>query len=134
MSKGTWDKPDFKPDPEVDKAAIELRARLETEGHMTEWSIRDYPVRPGYDRDSIQAYCVKDPRWQEVRLSMKGKATHEKLAILRNWWISELGNKTVVPGIKTEKQWRVEIQVGNYLGALVRGGQLDKQKRIRRYL
>lgn len=120
MSKGTWDKPDFKPDPEVDKAAIELRARLEAEGHMTEWPIRDYPVRPGYDRDSIQVHCVRNKKWQEFRLSLKGLDTHEKLAKLKEWW-------DVSPDINI-----VKVQVGNYLGALRRGGQLDDKNRVRR--
>lgn len=124
MSKGTWDKPDYKPDPEVDKEAIGLRARLETEGYMTEWPIRDYPVRPGYDRDSIQAYCVRNKKWQDFRLSLKGLDTHEKLAKLKEWWDSSAAAGTDINIVK--------VQVGNYLGALRRGGQLDDKNRVRR--
>lgn len=128
-----WGKPDFDTNEVIDYDALHKRIKAEDSNAMIAWPIREYPVRPGYSRDLVQLYCVQHKRWQEVRLSMKGKATHEKLAILRNWWDSELKGVTFTVGVKHEKQYAVEIQVGNYLGALRRGGQLDERNRVRRY-
>jgi hypothetical protein len=55
---------------------------------------------------------------------MKGRPTHIKLAMLEEWWVAHLG----------DTRWSVECQVGNYLGALRRGGQLDENNQIRKYL
>ncbi len=132
-----WGKPDFDESEEatIDYEALHRRIKAEDSDALIQWPIREYPVRPGYARDLVQAYCVRHKRWQEVRLSMKGKATHEKLAILKRWWDSELKDISYVAGIdaKPEKWFVVEIQIGNYLGALRRGGQLDEHNRVRRY-
>jgi hypothetical protein len=53
---------------------------------------------------------------------MKGKPTTAKLDMLAKWYD------------RFRKDWayRTEVQVGNYLGALRRGGQLDMQNRVQR--
>lgn len=129
-----WGVPDYDTSEGVDYEGLHRRIRKEDPDALLAWPIREYPVRPGYDRDMIQVHCVKDKRWQEVRLSMKGKPTHEKLGILKAWWDKELRGVTFTPGVKPQKLMIVEIQVGNYLGALRRGGQLDNQNRVRKYL
>lgn len=130
-----WGTKDYVPDEQVEKDAEALRTHLAAQGKITEWPIHKYPVRPGYGYFEVQAHCVRDKRWQDVRLSMKGKPTHEKLEILIAWWERETRGITFTLSNPKPQKWLiVEIQVGNYLGALVRGGQLDKQRRIRKYL
>lgn len=57
-------------------------------------------------------HWIRDANWQETRLFMKGKTTHEKIEVLENW-LDRCG-------------WSegAHIQVDNYLNALRRGGQL----------
>lgn len=64
--------------------------------------------------------AVKDEDWQVYRLSMKGLTTHFKLSALANWL--ERG--------KTPDSDKRRIQVMNYLNALKRGGQLDKDGNV----
>lgn len=90
---------------------------------MLEWPAK-YRVSPGYPPNVVQAVCVDDDDWQRIRLSMKGVPTHRKLAILKAWWDKQY---SVEP-------YYTEVQVGNYLGALRRGGQLDMFNRVRKYL
>jgi len=51
--------------------------------------------------------------WQEFRVSMKGCTTHEKLYMLDRWLF-----------VKGRTSWLQKCRVDNYIGALVRGGQL----------
>lgn len=78
----------------------------------------------GWPPDLVQRFCVQDPAWQKVRLSMKGIPTHEKLKILWSWYV----------GRTPENDGRRRCQVDNYLGALRRGGQLDDNNMIRKYI
>lgn len=120
-----WGQPDFIDKvSEEEKLALHRRIRLMHGDHVdTEWMHNDC-IERGYNPAKVQAFCVRNADWQKVRLSLKGLPTHEKLGILHAYW----------------KKWYVghycvaEIQVGNYLGALRRGGQLDSQNRIRRYI
>lgn len=89
---------------------------------MDKWNNRLRPVQAGYAPSTVQLFCVQDKAWQKVRLSMKGMPTHEKLDTLAVWWDTMGGG------------FKVEVQVGNYLGALRRGGQLDAENRVRKYL
>lgn len=65
----------------------------------------------GYSRDEM-LHAVKDAHWQNVRLSMKGMSTRQKLDILRLYLIQQKFRRAA------------SIQVNNYLDALRRGGQL----------
>jgi hypothetical protein len=61
----------------------------------------------------IQLYCVEDESWQSFRKSLKGISTEKKLDKLF-WW----------------RNWnrRSQVQVDNYLNALLRGGQLVRRQ------
>lgn len=89
---------------------------------MIEWP-EELQVERGYSKDDVQFFVVRSTQWQKVRLSMKGKPTHEKLQTLKDYWDRY---HPVVPVC-------TEIQIGNYLGALRRGGQLDALNRVRKY-
>jgi hypothetical protein len=90
---------------------------------MDAWDSEKRPVRSGYNPQDVQRYCVQAPRWQKFRLSLKGLPTELKLALLAMYY-----NDNSRPYSK----WEREVQVGNYLGALRRGGQLDMQNRVKR--
>ena len=92
------------------------------QGFLFEWP-KEYSVQAGYPPQEVRRYCVLHSAWQRTRLSMKGKPTHEKLAILKAWWDREKSEGYIT-----------EVQVGNYLGALRRGGQLDDRNQIRKYI
>ncbi len=87
-----------------------------------------HDARAGWPQSHVQHYCVQDPDWQKIRLSMKGIDTKDKLAILLDWYTKQ---KAMA---KANMDWvadeRIECQVDNYLGALRRGGQLDKDNMI----
>lgn len=119
-----WGKPDFDTSEKIDYES--LWARIRAEGGMTEWP-SDLRVERGYTPSDVQKYCVRDDTWQKRRLSMKGLPTHKKLAILRDWWF----NAPRLGGYDTHV---VEVQVGNYLGALRRGGQLNERNQVRKYI
>lgn len=117
-----WGVPDFKPDLKVDADAMVLRLQLADQGKVTHWDMKARPVQAGYPPAEVKALCVKCAYWQDVRLSMKGKPTDEKLKILEVYWDCHIDAH------------EREVQVGNYLGALRRGGQLDSQNRVRKFL
>lgn len=94
---------------------------------LTGWDNEKRPVQAGYSPETVQEFCVRNQDWQQVRLSMKGKPTHEKLVILEAWWERHLQPNNRV-------RYQCEVQVGNYLGALRRGGQLDANNQIRKYI
>lgn len=86
---------------------------------MKKWPMDLMPVQPGYYAPDVQQYCVRDAMWQEFRKKMKGVPTEQKLDMLKEWWSKNLH----APG-------RTEVQVGNYLGALRRGGQLNMNNEV----
>lgn len=106
-----------------------LRRRLQDKGYLTGWDNTKRPVKAGYAMDEVKRHCVNDAAWQVVRLSMKGKLTHVKLSILERWWDLNVGKSFSLLGDDV-----VEIQVGNYLGALRRGGQLNDDNQIRKVI
>ena len=62
---------------------------------------------------------IKDPNWQEFRISLKGLTTEEKMDKLQ-FWLDELGFEL---GFSLEDS---EILVINYINALKRGGLFNK--------
>lgn len=112
---------------QIDQEQDGLRKYLATQGHMFEWPHNDH-VSLGYPPPDVKTFCVEDADWQKIRLSMKGLPTHEKLQILKDWWDRDITGKRVQPS------YAVQVQVGNYLGALRRGGQLNSQNQVRRYI
>lgn len=123
-----WDVPDYDPTEKIDYEG--LWARIRAEGGMTEWP---YQVADGASPGLVKMYCVDttEPfvqRWQDTRLSMKGKPTHQKLDILMAWWYKFKDHHD------ERVQRAVGVQVVNYLGALRRGGQLNEHNQVRKYL
>jgi hypothetical protein len=104
---------------------------------ITGWDNEKRPVQPGYPPYLVQDFCVRDAGWQKFRLSLKGLPTHEKLARLIQWWDDKRNLAEKWQGKHIEKVaiiTETEVQVGNYLGALRRGGQLDANNRIKKYI
>lgn len=112
---------------QIDNAQDALRAYLAAREHMFEWPHNDQ-VSAGYPPADVKNYCVLSPEWQKVRVLMKGIPTHEKLQVLKDWWDKMRGE------LGAELDYVIEVQVGNYLGALRRGGQLNGQNQVRRYI
>lgn len=65
------------------------------------------------------AEAVDNERWQEYRLSMKGKSTLEKLTMLRFYYMGLYSNADL-----EASQTDIDIRIDNYIKALCRGGQL----------
>ena len=117
--------------------------RAANEG-LQQWPYNDR-VKAGYSPDVVQLCCVQNSQWQRIRLSMKGVPTHEKLTILKTWWDMQMERAQLLrknsEGYKGGHirlaeliEHATEVQVGNYLGALRRGGQLDSENRVRKYI
>lgn len=69
------------------------------------------------------AEAVSDPKWQKFRRSLKGKSTSDKLSEL-NWYRStHMGADATLPR-------KYQVQIDNYINALKRGGQLDREAYI----
>src|SRR5947208_287754 len=98
---------------------------------MERWDLEARPVRQGYPPEVVQRWCVHEAEWQEFRIQLKGKPTAVKLQFLEKWY-----DGTAYQGLAGNlySKWQREVQVGNYLGALRRGGQLDSNNQVRRYL
>ncbi|UTC30057.1 hypothetical protein MAINES_00180 [Brevundimonas phage vB_BpoS-MaInes] len=130
-----WGKPDFDSrsaaQQQIDREAPALRERLKAEGKLYIWPHNEL-VSPGYPPSDVKTYCVEDAAWQKIRLSMKGIPTHEKLQVLNDWWVKHYNEHAITGGMHFF--YKTEVQVGNYLGALRRGGQLDYANRVRRYI
>ena len=63
--------------------------------------------------------AVKDDKWQQFRLSLKGRTTWVKLDMLGDYVEAHK-----VGGHLTRVQ---QVRVDNYINALLRGGQLVRQ-------
>lgn len=94
------------------------------------WDNKKRPVQRGYPPDSVQRHCVQNEEWQKLRLSLKGLITAEKLHRLEKYWDDWKFITSSDPFMFS----KIEVQVGNYLGALRRGGQLDADNQIRKYI
>ncbi|MEB3025825.1 hypothetical protein VJI76_08320 [Parvimonas sp. M13] len=110
----------------IDGEAGALRLHLSAQGKDTFWRHND-KVQRGYNQSLVQVHCVRNSAWQAVRLSMKGVTTSKKLEILHAYWDKHYNTMHTSAGTDI-----CEIQIGNYLGALRRGGQLDDQNRLRK--
>lgn len=90
---------------------------------MNSWPA-DKQVQAGYSPSIVREHCVENRPWQVFRISLKGKPTAIKLIELNKWWENHYHQNPFI----------TEVQVGNYLGALRRGGQLDMQNQVKRYI
>lgn len=68
-------------------------------------------------------YAADAEAWQKFRVSLKGLTTQEKLYCLAHTWM-----ECVDKDLPT--RFRAEVRINNYLGALVRGGQLNGKLEI----
>lgn len=71
-------------------------------------------------KEEIFDYCVKDVLdrgWQIHRIKMKGLTTYAKLEELADWRAKWIRNGSELPR-------DVQVQIDNYINALLRGGQL----------
>lgn len=114
-----------------------LRAGLRAAGKPDRWDMEKYSVKQGYDRPYVQMHAVQNTEWQQLRLRLKGLDTADKLQILQDYWNSQnykagqyYGRDCLIRA--SALRFATEVQVGNYLGALRRGGQLDDENRVRR--
>lgn len=91
-------------------------------------------INEGISPQDAQLLCVQHAEWQQIRLSMKGISTREKLQICSNWLDGMKKSKLSSGYIRAEElDYEVRLkQVTNYLGALRRGGQLDMNNMIQR--
>lgn len=122
-----------------------LRAGLRAAGKIDRWDNEKRSCAAGYNPHDVKIHCVMNSEWQRVRLSMKGVDTCEKLQILEAWWDKQMAEAMKLMSMSMETdagntfairgnalKWATEVQVGNYLGAIRRGGQLDDDNRIRK--
>lgn len=108
-----------------------LREELRAQGHMDCWP---YKGPDGFDQATVYRCCVNTSwsfvgEWQKTRLSMKGVPTHQKLRILSDW-----RTRYYADDIDDAIAEACHVQVYNYLGALRRGGQLNDDNQVRKYI
>ncbi len=86
------------------------------------WPYETASWRNDFIRECV--YMVEDAaRWQLFRVSMKGLSTEQKLYMLKQYYRKARHDFM----LDDRSQWDIEAcRVDNYLGALVRGGQLNK--------
>lgn len=117
-----------------------IRAGLRAANKLDRWDNEKRKCSAGYSPHDVKIHCVQNGEWQKIRLSMKGVDTSEKLSILEAWWDKQMASAMalIASGVHTDALrgnallFATEVQVGNYLGAIRRGGQLDDQNRIRK--
>lgn len=116
------------------RVSSDLRNELKAAGKLYQWDGIKRPVQSSYDAGQVQIHCVKNPNWQKIRLSMKGIDTSAKLEVLEAWWDAMLTQARTAIDTATYRRVlnALETQVGNYLGALRRGGQLNDDNQIRK--
>ena len=77
------------------------------------------------------AQAVDDQKWQEFRLSMKGKTTLRKLQMLKLYYTRvHKGNHDILDRYSVDMDCDVCIRIDNYIKALCRGGQLGPKESL----
>lgn len=91
--------------------------------NITKWdeSLCAYVVYAQSDVQQAVYYAADAEEWQKFRVSLKGLSTQEKLFCLAYLWDS-CGDKKDI----------MRVRICNYLGALIRGGQLNDKLEIQR--
>lgn len=115
----------------LDKDSIEAQ-QTQLESFWGLWFTTQQKERTWtHEEIRFAVYEAEDARrWQLFRVSMRSITTQEKLGMLYTYLLEarESYNET-----DAKIQWDIErCRVYNYLGALVRGGQIDQQCRIRK--
>lgn len=126
-----WDVPDYEAmaanELRITREAESIRAHMLKMGRVPFFEYNDR-IERGYSQPLVQIHCVRHAAWQDVRLSMKGIDTIDKLDTMNTYFIKNYG----LLGYAFDGTDICAIQVGNYLGALRRGGQLDEANRLRK--
>lgn len=78
-----------------------------------------------YSPLEVQEYCVRSAGWQNFRVTLKGKPTTQKLAMLKDWRDLDIA-------ILGHVRRRCQVQIDNYINALKRGGQLNMNLEVQR--
>lgn len=90
------------------------------------WSTEIYGPYVTYSQEKVEwaVYHAEGfDDWQKFRVSLKGLSTKEKLYCLATYWTSFMNG--------TDRQrLLVQIRCNNYLGALIRGGQLNSKLEV----
>lgn len=76
-------------------------------------------IIPSLSPDQIRD-AVRDDKWQDFRLSLKGLSTEKKLDRLE-WYLMLKEHQGEGFGV-------IQTRVANYINALLRGGQLKRNK------
>lgn len=92
---------------------------------MNKWPHEVQHYSPG----EVMICCVQDGFWQRFRLSMKGRATSEKLDMLAEWREMHM---YINPDKSRTLPRRHQVQIDNYINALKRGGQLSMELEVRK--
>lgn len=71
-------------------------------------------------------FVIGDVKWQGFRESLKGVSTEKKLDLLEAW----LKRHKDTVGDSYEGGSMAQTQVDNYINALKRGGQLDRNGNV----
>lgn len=85
-------------------------------------------IQPTYPPADVTKWCNRNGEWCRIRMNLKKKPTHEKLQALKDWWHRHCNTPAGQP------PYFVKVQIGNYLAALRRGGQLDENNTLRSYI
>lgn len=94
---------------------------------ITHWDQNTFGVYETYSREKVEwaVYLSADAvEWQKFRVALKGLSTREKLYCLAYL------HKSVIDATPRE-QLLTRIRINNYLGALIRGGQLSSDGELR---
>ena len=91
---------------------------------MEEWDADLRPVRGAYNLDAVE-HCTTRPEWRNFRMRLKSQTTANKLTLLAEWYDGNFLSS------QANSKWEREVQVGDYLRALRRGGQLDQNNRVK---
>lgn len=88
---------------------------------MKQWTFQISPMTI----PEIDEYCVQDEHWQTFRRTLKGLSTEEKLDYLVEWYKAGIATADTI-GVPR----RIQVQVDNYLNALIRGGFLNQALQV----
>jgi hypothetical protein len=107
--------------------AMEERHIREFASTLTAWT-RNVVVQPQQSEVQYAVYEAPDhEEWQKFRCSLKGQSTRMKLARLHLYL-----EKCKADAGSIAEMRLAQVRVDNYLGALIRGGQLNTTLHVSR--
>lgn len=103
------------------------REDIDESDHFPYADLKFSPIKPFLTQVEVQTAVYGVPsseEWQKFRVSLKGLTTKEKLYCLMWRWIHHSHYQEPM------EKYHELVRIQNYLGALVRGGQLSDDWRI----